>query len=220
MSDETLNLTPELYQYLKSVSLREPDVLVRLREETSRHPRAAMQISPEQGQFMSLLVKLLGVQKVLEIGVFTGYSSTIVALALPDDGQITACDIDEDFTSIAQRYWQEAGVSQKINLNLAPALETLNKLLDQGAEASYDMAFIDADKCNYPNYYEPCLRLLKPGGVLLVDNVLWDGRVADLSINDVDTDGIRRLNQLVHEDSRVDMSLIPLGDGLTLVRKK
>ncbi len=220
MSDETLNLTPELYQYLKSVSLREPDVLVRLREETSRHPRAAMQISPEQGQFMSLLVKLLGVQKVLEIGVFTGYSSTIVALALPDDGQITACDIDEDFTSIAQRYWQEAGVSQKINLNLAPALETLNKLLDQGAEATYDMAFIDADKCNYPNYYEPCLRLLKPGGVLLVDNVLWDGRVADLSINDVDTDGIRRLNQLVHEDSRVDMSLIPLGDGLTLVRKK
>ena len=220
MSDETLNLTPELYEYLKSVSLREPDVLVRLRKETSRHPRAAMQISPEQGQFMSLLVKLLGVQKVLEIGVFTGYSSTIVALALPDDGQITACDIDEDFTSIAQRYWQEAGVSQKINLNLAPALETLNKLLDQGAEATYDMAFIDADKCNYPNYYEPCLRLLKPGGVLLVDNVLWDGRVADLSINDADTDGIRRLNQLVHEDSRVDMSLIPLGDGLTLVRKK
>ena len=220
MSDETLNLTPELYQYLKSVSLREPDVLVRLREETSRHPRAAMQISPEQGQFMSLLVKLLGVQKVLEIGVFTGYSSTIVALALPDDGQITACDIDEDFTSIAQRYWQEAGVSQKINLNLAPALETLTKLLDQGAEATYDMAFIDADKCNYPNYYEPCLRLLKPGGVLLVDNVLWDGRVADLSINDVDTDGIRHLNQLVHQDSRVDMSLIPLGDGLTLVRKK
>ena len=129
-------------------------------------------------------------------------------------------DIDEDFTSIAQRYWQEAGVSQKINLNLAPALETLNKLLDQGAEATYDMAFIDADKCNYPNYYEPCLRLLKPGGVLLVDNVLWDGRVADPSINDADTDGIRRLNQLVHEDSRVDMSLIPLGDGLTLVRKK
>ena len=220
MSDETLNLTPELYEYLKSVSLREPDVLVRLRDETSLHPRAAMQISPEQGQFMSLLVKLLGVQKVLEIGVFTGYSSTIVALALPDDGQITACDIDEDFTSIAQRYWQEAGVSQKINLNLAPALETLTKLLDQGAEATYDMAFIDADKCNYPNYYEPCLRLLKPGGVLLVDNVLWDGRVADLSINDVDTDGIRRLNKLVHEDSRVDMSLIPLGDGLTLVRKR
>ena len=220
MSDETLNLTPELYEYLKSVSLREPDVLVRLREETSRHPRAAMQISPEQGQFMSLLVKLLGVQKVLEIGVFTGYSSTIVALALPDDGQITACDIDEDFTSIAQRYWQEAGVSQKINLNLAPALETLNKLLDQGAEATYDMAFIDADKCNYPNYYEPCLRLLKPGGVLLVDNVLWDGRVADLSINDLDTDGIRRLNKLVYEDRRVDMSLIPLGDGLTLVRKR
>ena len=220
MSDETLNLTPELYEYLKSVSLREPDVLVRLRVETSRHPRAAMQISPEQGQFMSLLVKLLGVQKVLEIGVFTGYSSTIVALALPDDGQITACDIDEDFTSIAQRYWQEAGVSQKINLNLAPALETLTKLLDQGAEATYDMAFIDADKCNYPNYYEPCLRLLKPGGVLLVDNVLWDGRVADLSINDVDTDGIRRLNKLVHEDSRVDMSLIPFGDGLTLVRKR
>ena len=220
MSDETLNLTPELYEYLKSVSLREPDVLVRLREETSRHPRAAMQISPEQGQFMSLLVKLLGVQKVLEIGVFTGYSSTIVALALPVDGQITACDIDEDFTSIAQRYWQEAGVSQKINLNLAPALETLNKLLDQGAEATYDMAFIDADKCNYPNYYEPCLRLLKPGGVLLVDNVLWDGRVADLSINDLDTDGIRRLNKLVYEDRRVDMSLIPLGDGLTLVRKR
>ena len=167
---------------------------------------------------MSLLVKLLGVQKVLEIGVFTGYSSTIVALALPDDGQITACDIDEDFTSIAQRYWQEAGVSQKINLNLAPALETLTKLLDQGAEASYDMAFIDVTSA-----LSQLLRTLPAStqarGIL---SLIMSCRRSSCRphINDVDTDGIRRLNKLVHEDSRVDMSLIPFGDGLTLVRKR
>jgi len=199
--------------------LREPPVLRRLREETAAHPYASMQISPEQGQFMALLVKLIGARRTLEIGVFTGYSSTVTALALPPDGLITACDVDEDFISIAQRYWNEAGVSQKIELHMAPALDTLQQLLDQGATNFYDLAFIDADKCNYPHYYEKCLQLVRPGGVILVDNVLWGGRVANQEINDEDTGGIRRLNTIIHADDRVDVSMIPIGDGLTLARK-
>jgi predicted O-methyltransferase YrrM len=219
MSSDTLPLTPELLEYLQKVSLREPSVLRRLREETAAHPYASMQISPEQGQFMALLVKLIGARRTLEIGVFTGYSSTVTALALPPDGRITACDVDEDFTSIARRYWDEAGVSQKIELHMAPALDTLQQLLDQGATNSYDLAFIDADKCNYPFYYEKCLQLVRPGGVILVDNVLWGGRVANQEINDEDTGGIRRLNTIIHADDRVDVSMIPIGDGLTLARK-
>ena len=220
MSSETLNLTPRLYDYLLATSLREPEILQRLREETARHPRSAMQVSPEQGQFMALLVKLIGVRKMLEIGVFTGYSSTITALALPDDGHITACDVDPDFTSIARRYWEEAAVAHKVDLRLAPALDTLDELLGEGAAGSYDMAFIDADKSNYPSYYEKCLELVRPGGIVLVDNVLWDGDVADPGIRDPDTEGIRRLNAIVHGDERVDLSLLPVGDGLTLARKR
>jgi len=220
MSSDTLPLTPELLEYLQKVSLREPPVLRRLRVETAEHPYASMQISPEQGQFMALLVKLIGARRTLEIGVFTGYSSTIVALALPQEGCITACDVDEDFTSIARRYWNEAGVSQKIELHMAPALDTLQQLLDQGATNSYDLAFIDADKCNYPLYYEKCLQLVHPGGVILVDNVLWGGRVVNPDIDDEDTGGIRRLNTIIHADDRVDVSMIPIGDGLTLVRKR
>jgi predicted O-methyltransferase YrrM len=220
MSSDTLPLTPELLEYLQKVSLREPPVLRRLREETAAHPYASMQISPEQGQFMALLVKLIGARRTLEIGVFTGYSSTVIALALPPDGRITACDVDEDFTSIARRYWNEAGVAQKIDLHMAPALDTLQQLLDQGATNSYDLAFIDADKCNYPLYYEKCLQLVRSGGVILVDNVLWGGRVAIPDIDDEDTGGIRRLNALIHTDDRVDASMIPIGDGLTLARKR
>ena len=219
MSSDTLPLTPELLEYLQKVSLREPPVLRRLREETAAHPYASMQVSPEQGQFMALLVKLIGARRTLEIGVFTGYSSTVTALALPPDGCITACDVDEDFISIAQRYWNEAGVSQKIELHMAPALDTLQQLLDQGPTNFYDLAFIDADKCNYPLYYEKCLQLVRPGGVILVDNVLWGGRVANQEINDEDTGGIRRLNTIIHADDRVDVSMIPIGDGLTLARK-
>jgi predicted O-methyltransferase YrrM len=220
MSSDTLPLTPELLEYLQKVSLREPPVLRRLREETAAHPYASMQISPEQGQFMALLVKLIGARRTLEIGVFTGYSSTVIALALPPDGRITACDVDEDFTSIARRYWNEAGVAQKIDLHMAPALDTLQQLLDQGATNSYDLAFIDADKCNYPLYYEKCLQLVRSGGVILVDNVLWGGRVAIPDVDDEDTGGIRRLNALIHTDDRVDSSMIPIGDGLTLARKR
>ena len=220
MSSDTLPLTPELLEYLQKVSLREPPVLRRLREETAAHPYASMQISPEQGQFMALLVKLIGARRALEIGVFTGYSSTVTALALPPDGRITACDVDEDFTSIARRYWNEAGVAQKIDLHMAPALDTLQQLIDQGATNSYDLAFIDADKCNYPLYYEKCLQLVRSGGVLLIDNVLWGGRVAIPDIDDEDTGGIRRLNALIHTDDRVDASMIPIGDGLTLARKR
>jgi len=220
MSSDTLPLTPELLEYLQKVSLREPPVLRRLREETAAHPYASMQISPEQGQFMALLIKLIGARRTLEIGVFTGYSSTVIALALPPDGRITACDVDEDFTSIARRYWNEAGVAQKIDLHMAPALDTLQQLIDQGATNSYDLAFIDADKCNYPLYYEKCLQLVRSGGVLLIDNVLWGGRVAIPDIDDEDTGGIRRLNALIHTDDRVDSSMIPIGDGLTLARKR
>ena len=220
MSSDTLPLTPELLGYLQKVSLREPPVLRRLREEITAHPYASMQISPEQGQFMALLIKLIGARRTLEIGVFTGYSSIAVALALPQDGCITACDVDEDFISIARGYWDEAGVSNKIDLHMAPALDTLQQLLDQGSTNSYDLAFIDADKCNYPNYYEKCLQLVRPGGVILVDNVLWGGRVANQDIYDEDTLGIRRLNTIIHADDRVDVSMIPIGDGLTLVRKR
>lgn len=219
MSHETLELTPALYEYLQRISLREPPLLRRLREETAAHPHATMQICPEQGQFMALLVKLIGARRALEIGVFTGYSSTITALALPEDGQITACDIDQDFTAIARRYWQEAGIEHKIDLHIAPALDTLNRLMGQGAAGNYDLVFIDADKRNYPIYYEKCFQLVRPGGVILIDNVLWAGQVADPSVDDEDTEGIRQLNASLLADERVDISLLPMGDGLTLVRK-
>ena len=219
MSNRTLGLSDSLSSYLQAVSVQESEVVVKLREETAKLPGAMMQIAPEQGQFMSLLVQLIGAKKTLDIGVFTGYSSLVVALALPEDGKIIACDIDEYCTAIASRYWQEAGVSQKIDLHLAPALETLDKLIAQGQSNSFDFAFIDADKRNYDNYYEKCLKLIHPGGLIAIDNVLWSGRVADPTVCDRRTIAIRELNQKLHQDPRVKISLVPIADGLTLALK-
>jgi predicted O-methyltransferase YrrM len=178
-----------------------------------------MQISPEQGQFMALLVKLIGAKKTLEVGVFTGYSSLVVALALPADGKIVACDVSEEYTSVARRYWQQAGVADKIDLHIAPALETLDKLLTAGEAETFDFAFIDADKSNYDNYYERSLELIRPGGLIAIDNVLWSGKVADTEIQDNQTNKIRALNRKLHEDSRITLSLVPIADGLTLAMK-
>jgi predicted O-methyltransferase YrrM len=219
MSKQTLGLEQNLYDYLLSVSLREPTILTQLRQETAQMPRSIMQISPEQGQFMALLVKLIGAKKTLEVGVFTGYSSLVVALALPADGKIVACDVSEEYTSVARRYWQDAGVADKIDLHIAPALETLDKLLTAGEAVTFDFAFIDADKSNYNNYYERCLELIRPGGLIAIDNVLWSGKVADTEIQDNQTNKIRDLNRKLHEDSRITLSLVPIADGLTLAMK-
>jgi O-methyltransferase len=220
MSNRTLTLSPSLYEYMCAVSLREPGLLARLRRETAQDSGATMQISPEQGQFMGLLVELIGARNILEIGTYTGYSSLCMALALPEDGRVVCCDMSKDWTDIARRYWAEAGVEDKIRLHLAPALETLRQLLRQGAAATFDMAFIDADKENYSAYYELCLELLRPGGLLLADNSLWGGRVIDPDDRSVDTEAIRRFNLLLHDDDRISLSLLPVGDGLTLALKK
>ncbi|HWP94626.1 MAG TPA: class I SAM-dependent methyltransferase [Gammaproteobacteria bacterium] len=220
MTNRTIPLTDTLYDYLLRHSLREPDILARLRAETARLPMAQMQIGPEQGQFMQLLVKLLGARRCIEVGTFTGYSSLAVALALPDDGHILCCDISQEWTAIARRYWREAAVDHKIELRLAPAVETLEDILSAGGAGRYDFAFIDADKVNYSRYYELCLALLRPGGLLAVDNTLWNGRVADPAQQDEDTVAIRAFNAHVHRDARVDLSLVPIGDGLTLARKR
>lgn len=220
MSIKTLNLTENLYQYLLAHSLREPKILQELRRETAQLPGARMQISPEQGQFMALLIEIIGAKKTLEIGVYTGYSTLSVALALPKDGSIIACDIDEDSPRIAQKYWQKAGVAEKITLHIAPALKTLDELIANNEQNSFDFVFIDADKNNYLAYYEKALILLRRGGLVAIDNTLWSGDVADDAINDPSTVAIRELNKKLHEDERISMSLIPIGDGLTLGRKK
>jgi predicted O-methyltransferase YrrM len=220
MTKKSLGLDNQVYEYLLSVSLREAEVLTKLRQETDRHPMSTMQISPEQGQFMGLLVKLLKAKKTLDIGVFTGYSSLVVALALPEDGKVIACDRDPEATAIARRYWQTAGVEDKIDFRLAPALETLDQLIAEGEAGSFDFAFIDADKRNYPNYYERALTLLRPGGVVAIDNVLWSGSVADPEVTDNRTIAIREFNQQLHQDSRVEISMLPLADGLTLALKQ
>ncbi|BAZ90906.1 caffeoyl-CoA O-methyltransferase [Raphidiopsis curvata NIES-932] len=219
MTKQTLGLGTDLYNYLLRNSLREVEILSELRQETAKLPMSIMQISPEQGQFMALLIKILGAKKTLDIGVFTGYSSLVVALSLPDYGKIIACDISEEYTSMARIYWQRAGVADKIDLQLAPALETLDKLLAAGEAGTFDFAFIDADKANYENYYERSLELVRPGGLIAVDNVLWSGRVADPEIQDNQTSKIRAFNQKVHQDSRITLSLVPIADGLTLARK-
>jgi predicted O-methyltransferase YrrM len=219
MANQTLNLDRNLYQYFQSVSVREPKILRELREETASHPMARMQIAPEQGQFLALLVQLMGAKKTLEIGVFTGYSSLAVALALPSDGKLVACDSSEEYTAIARRYWQKAGVAEKIEFYLAPALETLDRLIAQKQENTFDFAFIDADKSNYLNYYERALRLVRPGGLIAIDNVLWGGKVADLEVRDNRTNTIRELNQKLHQDPRVNISLLPIADGLMLALK-
>ena len=220
MSSRPTKLTDDLHRYLLEVSLREPPLLTRLREETAGRGDSGMQIAPEQGQFMALLVELLGAEQVLEIGTFTGYSALAMALALPPQGRILTCDIDPETTAIAQRYWQEAGVAEKIELRLAPALESLDAMLAEGTAEHFDFAFIDADKENYGPYYEKALALLRPGGLIAVDNVLWGGRVADPSAEDADTRAIRALNAKLHEDTRISLSILSLGDGLTLARKR
>ena len=220
MSSRTIVLNDALYEYLLSVSLREPDVLCRLREETAKMPQHNMQISPEQGQFMALLVELTGARKCLEVGTFTGYSTLSLALALPEDGQIVACDISKEFTSRAKPYWQEAGVAGKIDLRLGPALETLDALIADGESGAFDFAFIDADKANYQGYFQRALDLIRRGGLILVDNVLWSGAVVDPARDDEDTEAIRAFNQACAGDPRISLSLVPIGDGLTLARKR
>ncbi len=224
MSRRRTEIDDRLHDYILASSLREPAVLRRLREETAGLPGAGMQIGPEQGQFMALLVELIGARRTLEIGTFTGYSALVVALALPPEGRVVACDVSAEYTAVARRYWAEAGVADKIELHLAPALETLDRLLAPGPAggqaASFDFAFIDADKANYDAYYERALALLRPGGLVAIDNVLWDGKVVEEAAQDPDTRAIQGLNAKLKDDPRVTISLLPLGDGLTLARKR
>jgi predicted O-methyltransferase YrrM len=220
MSNIHTQVTQELWDYIRQVSLREPDVLRRIREATASHPQVSCQIAAEQGQFMALLIRLTGAKRTLEVGTFTGYSSTAVALALPDDGRIIACDVNAEWTAAARCFWREAGVEHKIDLRLRPALETLDQLLAEGQAGTFDFAFIDADKENYDGYYERALRLVRTGGLIAIDNVLWHGRLLDPAMQDEDTLAIRALNQKLHDDARVWLSLVTIGDGLTLALKK
>jgi len=221
MANSTIQVTEPLYDYLLAVSLREPEVLRKLREETAKLPSAGYQISPDQGQFMRLLVKMLGARRTLEVGVYTGYSSLSVALVLPDDGQIVACDVSEEYTAIARRYWYAAGMHHKIDLRLAPAVETLAALTaDEANHGTFDFAFIDADKSNYGTYYEETLKLLRRGGLMAIDNVLWGGAIIDTERQDADTKALRELNRALHKDDRIDVSMVAIGDGLTLARKR
>ena len=220
MSNQTISITDSIYKYLCDNSLREDKNLSSLRAHTYRMEQRNMQISPEQGQFMQLLIKVLNAKNTIEVGVFTGYSSLCVALALPDNGKIIACDISTKYTDIAEKYWEDANVRNKIDLRIGPGIDTLKTLIDKGMSNTFDFSFIDADKINYDNYYEMCLQLLRPGGLIAIDNVLWSGDVADIRINDIDTESIRSLNKKLHKDSRVDISLLPIGDGLTLALKK
>lgn len=220
MSNRSIGLSDELYRYLLDVSLRESPVLAALRRRTAELPAAAMQIAPEQGQFMALLVRLLGARRCLEVGVFTGYSSLAVAAALPPDGLIVACDVSEDYTAIAREFWAQAGVEDRIDLRLAPALETLDGLLADGAAESFDFAFIDADKVNYQGYFDRALALLRPGGLATIDNTLWSGSLIDPEPADEDARALADFNRRLLDDARVDLSLLPLGDGLTLARKR
>ncbi|WP_044874780.1 class I SAM-dependent methyltransferase [Pseudomonas sp. LFM046] len=216
MTNRTLNLDDALYGYLLDVSLREAPLLARLRAETLALPMGRWQIAPEQGQFMALLVKLIGARRILEVGTFTGYSALCMAAQLPEDGRMVCCDLPGDYNAIARRYWQEAGLCERIELRLAPALDTL-----PGLEAdSFDLIFIDADKANYPAYLEEALRLARRGGLILFDNVLWSGRVLEADPDSEDTRAIQALNRALKDDDRVDLSLLPVGDGLTLCRKR
>jgi len=219
MSNKTFTLSDDLYAYLFENSVREPDILRRLREETARDRMARMQIAPEQGQLMQLLVRLMGARRYLEVGVFTGYSSLAVALALPAEGRILACDISDTWTKVARRYWAEAGVAGKIDLRLAPALQTLDGLIGAGGAGSFDFAFIDADKTSYQAYYERALTLIRVGGLIAIDNTLWEGRVADPTAHDADTQAIRDFNRHLRDDRRVQQCLVPIGDGLSLALK-
>jgi caffeoyl-CoA O-methyltransferase len=220
MCPRTLQLTDAIREYWLRAMLREPEILARLRRDTAGMPGAGMQIAPEQGQLLGLLAEVVGARRTLDIGVFTGYSSLAVALVLPTEGRLVACDINPEWTRIAERYWQAAGVSHKIELRLGPAQETLEALLREGESGTFDFAFVDADKGNYPRYYSLCLTLLRPGGLIAIDNALWQGAVADETRQDDDTRAIRALNAEVAGDPRVSMSLVPMGDGLLIARKR
>ena len=221
MSSHTIDLTDALHEYLVRQGLRESEAARGLRAETLAATRwHVMQISPEQGAFMALLARLLGARRAVEVGTFTGYSALVVAEALPADGRLVACDVSEEWTAIGRPFWERAGVAHKIDLRLRPAVETLDALLADGQSGAFDFAFIDADKANYDAYYERCLRLLRPGGVVGIDNVLWGGRVADAAVTDQDTAAIRALNAKVRDDARVHATMVPIGDGFTLALKK
>ena len=220
MSNRTLNLDDRLYRYLVDHSVRETGLMRELREVTARQEMSRMQIAPEQGQFMALLVELLGAERIVEIGTFTGYSALCMAQAMPDHGELVCCDVSEEWTAIGRSFWQRAGVAGRIRLCIGPALDTLDELIAQGGSGRYDMAFIDADKTNYLHYHERCLTLLRTGGLLMFDNTLWGGAVADAEDGDADTLALRELNDRLLEDPRVSISLVPIGDGLTLARKR
>ena len=220
MSARTLTITPALHEYLTRVGVRESAAAAALRVETAKLPMAMMQISPEQAAFMQLVVKLLGVRRALEVGTFTGYSALAVAEAMPADGKLIACDVSDEWTSIGKKHWAAAGVAHKIDLRLAPAVTTLDQLLASGQANAFDFAFIDADKSNYDNYYERALKLVRVGGLIGIDNTLWNGAVVEASRQDADTQAIRALNEKVHADSRIDVVLLPIGDGLTLCRRR
>ena len=221
MTKQTWGLDASLYDYYQAIAFREPEILKELRQATSQLPMANMQIAPEQGQFMALLVRLTGARKILEIGVFTGYSSLAfaLALALPPQGRILGCEISAEYAAIARQFWQKAGVSEKIDVLLGPAVTSLEQLLANGEQESFDLAFIDANKSDYDQYYELSLQLVRPGGLILIDNVLWYGKVADETVQDKATQSIRHLNAKLHQDPRISLCLVPIGDGLTLALK-
>ncbi|MFL5727047.1 MAG: class I SAM-dependent methyltransferase [Chloroflexota bacterium] len=220
MANTSIGLPADVHDYLVAHGVREPELLARLREETALLPEHNMQIAPEQGALLGLLVELTGAKRCLEIGTFTGYSSLVVALSMPPDGTILCCDVSEEWTSVARRYWAEAGVGERVDLRLAPALETLDELLATGAASTFDFAFIDARKREYPDYHERVIELLRPGGLAAYDNVLWGGKISDDSVDDEDTLGLRRLNDRLAADERVTIAMLPIADGVTLARKR
>ena len=220
MANKTIGISDELAAYVVKVGAREPEILARLREETAAIPQHGMQIAPEEGAFLAMLVELTGARRCIEIGTFTGYSSMAVALALPEDGQLVCCDVSEEWTSLARKYWGEAGVAGKIDLRIAPATETLDQLLADGEEGAYDFAFIDADKTGYDGYYERLLRLVRPGGLIAIDNTLWGGAVLDQDTEDEDTRAIQALNTKLAGDARITLCLLPVADGVTLARRR
>jgi predicted O-methyltransferase YrrM len=220
VSRRTIRLDDRTFEYLLAHSLREPPALAALRAETASHPKANMQIAPEQGQFMQLLVRLMGARRAIEVGVFTGYSSLAVMLAMPPDGRLLALDVSPAYTAVARRHWQAAGVADRIELVIAPAKNTLDARIAAGEAGQYDFAFVDADKTGYLDYYERLLVLLRPGGLIVVDNTLWDGEVANPANRDEDTVALREFNEALHKDPRIDLALLPVGDGLTLARRR
>jgi len=220
MANQSIGLNTDLYDYLLSTGVREPDILQQLRAATDKEEMSVMRSAPEQGQFMAMLLRLMGAKRVLEIGAYTGYATLWMALALPDDGSIISCDISKQWASVGQRFWAAARVEHKIDLRLQPALDTLQALLAEDAQESFDFAFIDADKVNYQVYFEACLQLIRPGGLIVIDNVLWGGSIIDMENREESTEAIRIFNQRLHEDQRVDIVMLPVADGITLAQKR